>query len=178
MVGGAVNFSTVPHLQDNGLSQATAVSVITLWAVMGMLGGILGGELRQRFPIYRALPAVLVAASLAIVWLVFVENVWMAYIFAVWHGLIFGMHLPLTQVAFPDYFGRWTVGAIRGITAPVQFGLNAAGPLIASLVFDIRGSFDLILLIFVGLYLFGAAMIAISRPPTPPVTTPAPPTAD
>lgn len=166
MVGGAVNFSSVPHLQDNGLSQTTAVTVITVWALMGALGGVLGGELRQRLPIYRALPAVLVIASLAIVWLILVDNVWMAYLFAVWHGLIFGMHLPLTQVAFPDYFGRWSVGAIRGITAPVQFGLNAAGPLIASLVFDVRGSFDLILAIFVGCYLFGAAIIAVSRPPS------------
>jgi MFS-type transporter involved in bile tolerance (Atg22 family) len=79
--------------------------------------------------------------------------------------MAFGAQLPLNQTAFPDYFGRWTVGAIRGITAPVQFGLNAFGPLIASIAFDRTGSYDEVFLVFVVMLLLGAALIAMAPPP-------------
>ena len=52
--------------------------------------------------------------------LIFVENEWMAYVFAVWHGMAFGVQLPLNQVSFPDYFGRWSIGAIRSPAATIR----------------------------------------------------------
>ena len=89
----------------------------------------------------------------------------MAFVFAAWHGTAFGAQLPLNQTAFPDYFGRWTVGAIRGITAPVQFGLNALGPLVASIAFDRTGSYDKAFLVFAVMLLVGAGLIALASPP-------------
>ena len=176
LVGGAVNLSIVPHLQDNGLGQTTAITVITVWAAMGVVGGIFGGELRQRLPVRAALPASMVVIAIAIGWLVLIENAWMAYLFAIWHGLAFGAMLPLTQVIFPDYFGRWSVGAIRGAMAPVQFGFNAAGPVLAGVVFDSRGSYDLAFLAFVGAYLLAAVLIAFAKPPRHPGAPPPPAT--
>ena len=170
VVGGATNFLLASHLQDNGISQSTAILVITVWALVGLFGGLAGGEIRDRFPLRYALPAVLMVTSSAIVWLIFVDSVWMAYVFAVWHGIAFGIQLPLNQISFPDYFGRWSIGAIRGITAPVQFGLNAGGPFVAGIVFDARQSYDLILAVFVGLLLLAAVLIFLSRPPPPPLS--------
>jgi MFS family permease len=137
---------------------------------------MLGGEIRDRFPLRFALPVTLIVTSTAIVWLIFVDSVWMAYVFAIWHGLAFGVQLPLNQTSFPDYFGRWSIGAIRGITAPVQFGLNAGGPLLAGIVFDTRGSYDLIFAVFVGLLLFGALLIFFAKPPKPPLAVTEPTT--
>lgn len=168
LVGGSINLAMASHLQDNGLSQSTAIVVITVWAFLGVIGGIIGGELRQRAAIRYLMPAVLVGTSIGIVLLIIVDNVWMAFLFAVVHGLVFGMQFPLNQVLFPDYFGRWSVGAIRGVTAPVQFGMNAMGPLIATLVFDVRGSFDLIFSVYVGLVLFAALLILSAKPPKRP----------
>ncbi len=170
MVSGAVNLSLVPHLEDNGLSRTTAIIVISVWAVMGVVGGMLGGEVRQRVAIRYALPVVLCFTASAVVWLIFVDRAWMAYLFAVWHGLAFGVQLPLHQISFPDYFGRWSVGAIRGVTAPVQFGFNAAGPLLVGIVFDARGSYDLIFAIFVGLLMLAAVLIFLAKPPRLPAT--------
>ena len=120
------------------------------------------------------MPISLVLSSVGLIWLLLVQNVWMAYMFAVWHGASFGALLPLQQLTFPDYFGRWNVGAIRGVVSPVQYGLNAAGPVLAGLVFDQRGSFDLIYIIFVGCYLMGAIAILFATQPTrAPHTTPA-----
>ena len=165
LVGGAVNLSMAPHLQDSGVSRATAVSAITVWAIFGIVGGILGGELRQRLSVRVALPMMMFLTATALIWLTLVENTWMAYTFAVYHGLLFGAQLPLNQTVFADYFGRWSVGAIQGIAAPIQFGMNAVGPVLASYVFDQTGMYDEIFMVFVGLYVFGAVVILLAARP-------------
>ena len=165
-VGGATNFSMVSHLQDNGLSPAAAISVITVWAIVGMVGGVVGGELRERLEVRVALPLAAVASCLGLALLIAIDNLWMAYLFAIWHGFAFGAQLPLHQIIFADYFGRWSVGAIRGLSAPIRMGTNAAGPVVAGLVFDARGSYDLIYAVFIGLLLLAAALIFSARPPS------------
>ena len=167
-VGGAVNLTVVPHLEDNGIGRSTAVTVITVWALMGIVGGVFGGEFGQRLAVRYTMPISLALSSVGLVWLILVQNVWMAYAFAVWHGASFGMLLPLNQLSFPDYFGRWNVGAIRGVVSPVQYGLNAAGPVLAGIVFDQRGSFDLIYIVFVGCYLLAAVAVLFATMPTHP----------
>ena len=57
----------------------------------------------------------------------------MAFVFAIWHGLAFGAQLPLNRISFPDYFGRYSVGRIRSVTAPPQLLLNAFGPFVSGL---------------------------------------------
>ena len=171
LVSGTVNLTIASHLQDNGLSRGTAISVVTLWAAIGIIGGLVGGEAGQRIPVRFALPAVICVTAGGVAWLMLVDSVWMAYLFAVWHGLAFGAQLPLNQISFPNYFGRWSAGAIRGATAPVQFGLNAVGPVLAGFVFDARGSYDLIYAVFVALLLFGALSILLAVPPASPAPT-------
>ncbi len=164
-VGGATNLSMAPHIEDNGLGRNTAVTMVTAWALFGILGGFIGGEVRQRVSVRWALPGTLLFTAVGMVWLILVHEVWMAYVFAAWHGTAFGAQLPLNQTVFPDYFGRWTVGAIRGITAPVQFGLNALGPLVASIAYDRTGSYDTVFAVFAVMLLVGAALIAMAPPP-------------
>lgn len=168
LVGGATNLSMAPHIEDNGLGRDTAVTVITVWAFSGIVGGVIGGELRQRIPARFALAVTLAFSGIGILWLIFVDSVWMAFAFAVFHGTAFGAQLPINESIFPDYFGRWTVGAIRGVTAPLQFGMNALGPLVANLAFDRTGSYDGIFAVFVGLMFVGALLILLAAPPAPP----------
>lgn len=165
IVGGSVNFTFVSHLASSGVDDSTAVFALSLWAGMGIIGGVLGGELRQRLSVRFALPAIICVTAASLVWFVMADSVWMALVFAVWHGLSFGAQLPLNRISFPDYFGRYSVGAIRGATAPVQFALNAFGPLIAGFVFDWQGSYDPLYLAFVAL--LAAAALSILAAPKP-----------
>ena len=172
VVGGSVNFTFVSHLASSGIDDNTAVFALSLWAGMGIIGGIIGGELRQRLSVRFALPAIICVTAASLVWFVMTDSVWMGLVFAVWHGLSFGAQLPLNRISFPDYFGRYSVGAIRGVTAPVQFALNAFGPLVAGLVFDWQGSYDSLYLAFVALLL--AAALSILAAPKPKAPTPEP----
>ena len=168
VVGGSVNFTFVSHMTQNGVSADTARSALALWAGMGIIGGVIGGELRQRLPVRYALPLVICVTTSAIVWFIFTDAVWMAFVFAIWHGLAFGAQLPLNRISFPDYFGRYSVGRIRSVTAPPQLVLNAFGPFISGLVIDSRGSYDVIYVAFVGLLLIAAVSVLLARRPDPP----------
>ena len=172
VVGGSVNFTFVSHLTSNGVDDSTAVFALSLWAGMGIIGGIAGGELRQRLSVRYALPGVICVTAASLVWFVLADSVWMGLVFAVWHGLSFGAQLPLNRISFPDYFGRYSVGAIRGVTAPVQFALNAFGPLIAGLIFDWQGSYNPLYIAFVALLLLAA--LSILAAPKPRVPAPEP----
>ena len=168
-VSGSVNFTFVSHMTQNGIDADTARSALALWAGMGIVGGVLGGELRQRLAVRYSLPLVILITTSALVWFVLTDSVWMAFVFAVWHGLAFGAQLPLNRISFPDYFGRYSVGRIRSVTAPPQLLINAFGPLVSGLVIDNRGSYDLIYVVFVGLLLSAALSVLLARRPDPPV---------
>ena len=167
-VSGSVNFTFVSHMTQNGIDADTARTALALWAGMGIIGGVLGGELRQRLAVRYSLPLVILITTSALVWFVLTDSVWMAFVFAVWHGLSFGAQLPLNRISFPDYFGRYSVGRIRGVTAPPQLLINAFGPFISGLVIDNRGSYDLIYIVFIGLLLSAAVSVLLARRPEPP----------
>lgn len=167
-VGGAVNFTFVSHMTQNGIDADTARTALALWAGMGIVGGVLGGELRQRLAVRYSLPLVICVTTSAIVWFILTDTVWMAFVFAIWHGLSFGAQLPLNRISFPDYFGRYSVGRIRSVTAPPQLLINAFGPFVSGLVIDNRGSYDLIYMVFVGLLLTAAISVLWARRPEAP----------
>jgi len=170
-VSGSVNFTFVSHMTQNEISADTARTALALWAGMGIIGGVLGGELRQRLAVRYSLPLVILITTSALVWFVFTDTTWMAFVFAVWHGLAFGAQLPLNRISFPDYFGRYSVGRIRSVTAPPQLLLNAFGPFVSGLVIDNRGSYDLIYIVFIGLLLSAALSVLLARRPEPPRLT-------
>ena len=50
--------------------------------------------------------------------------------------------LVIPSVAIADYFGRASLGTIRGFTQPfVSFG-QAIGALLSGIIFDVTGSYD------------------------------------
>lgn len=167
IVGGTTNFMFVLHLTQNGIPLETSVFLYPLWAGMGIIGGIIGGELRQRMSVRRALPLIIIFTTTGIIWLMQANALWMALIFVIWHGLAFGAQLPLNRVSFPDYFGRYSVGRIRSATAPIQLGLNALGPLAAGLAFDQWGNYDRVFLLFILLLATAALSILLAKPPDP-----------
>ena len=64
-----------------------------------------------------------------------------------------GLHL-LLRLAWAEYYGRHHLGAIRGVTLPVQIGGQAVGPIMAGAVFDYTDS-------YIGAFLFFAAFISV-----------------
>ncbi len=90
-----------------------------------------------------------------------VDGVWIGMIFAFVHGASFAGSLLAQQVILADYYGSAHLGALRGVVLPWQMASNAVGPLAATLVFDIRGDYTVILWIYVVIQL--AVLFALLR---------------
>ena len=85
--------------------------------------------------------------------------------YALWYGVCFGSTFTLSQVIYADYFGRRSLGVIRGSFQPVQLVFNAVGPWIAGFWFDQTGSYGPVFALFLALFLVSAVFITFSAVP-------------
>ena len=165
LVGGAVNLHQMPHLVDRGLSSTAAVGVVSTFAVFGGIGGLLGGVAQRRWGARWTLTGSLVGTAAGLVLLIQADNVAFAYFYGAWYGLVFGSVVTMMQVIYAEYFGRESLGSIRGAVAPVQMVFNAAGPVLAGVAFDVTGSYSQIFWVYTGVLLLAAFWMALARPP-------------
>lgn len=173
LVGGAINLHQIPHLVDRGLSPETAALVITLVAVFGGAGVLLEGVMDERIGARKTLIIGLLGSAFGMLFLMSVSGLLTAIGFAVVYGLAFGLLVASSQVVFADYFGRESLGAIRGAATPAQLGANALGPIIAGGAYDLTGSYMAAFIPLTIAYLVAAAALVIARKPRPPEPRPA-----
>jgi MFS family permease len=170
LTGGSINFHQVPYLIDQGMGGTPAALVVTVFSLVGAFGGLLGGYLAVRMTTRRTMILSLVAMSFGPFLLAQTDTFAMAMVYAVFYGLFFGATVAMNQAIYADYFGRLSLGVIRGSFQPVQMVLNAAGPLLTGLWVDQSGSYTLPFFVFSGCLLLAAAALLFSPYPTKPAT--------
>jgi len=74
-----------------------------------------------------------------------------AYAAAALFGFGVGGILTLLPVAWADYFGRASYGAIRGVALSAQVVAQAVGPLMSGVIRDSTGNYQLSLAVFAAL---------------------------
>jgi MFS family permease len=166
--GGAVNFHQIPHLVDQGLPRTQAALVVTVFSVTGACGAILGGIVAQRLTMRWTQVIALSGMSVAVLFLMNAATFGGAMLYAVSYGLFFGVEVSLSQVIYADYFGRRSMGTIRGSFQPVQLATNAAGPFAVGVWYDHTGSYDAAFVSFAVLFVLAALAMAFASYPVAP----------
>ena len=140
---------------------ATAVSVFSL---MSAVAGLVFGQFEARFGALRSLAGAALLMSIGAGIMLMVCDVSTAFLAACAFGTGIDLltHLPM---AWADRFGRQNLGAIRGITLPVQIITQAAGPLISSNLLDVTGDYhaSLTLFAFFGICASILALVAVRQ---------------
>jgi MFS family permease len=168
LAGGAINLHQIPHLVDRGLSPETAAFVITLFAIFGGIGVLGEGALDSTIGSRWTMVIGLVGSAVGMLFLMAVHSFAMAVAFSVVYGLAFGLMVASQQVVYADYFGRESLGAIRGAAIPAQLGMNALGPIIAGGAYDLTGSYMAAFVPFTIAYLVSAMGLVVAKKPIPP----------
>ena len=171
VINPATSLHTIPFLTDQGLSTQVAVTTVSLWAATGMLGTLLAGYLADRFNLRIVSGTQYVLLGGSFIFLQMVDSTFEAITWALYYGLIQGGTFINQQVILADYYGRESLGAIRGLVWPVQSLANAVGPFAASLVFDRTGGYSLVFNSFFALALVAAVLTFMARPPRAQVST-------
>ncbi|MFN3973933.1 MAG: MFS transporter [Dehalococcoidia bacterium] len=167
-VHAGVNIHIGAYLRDRGLAASVAAFAIALNAGFTGGGSLVWGFLAERFPVrwlYVAVACTIAAASLLFTT---VDTVPKAFLGTALFGAGLAGMLVLPSVAFANYFGRRSLGSIRGATEPFVSAGQAIGALLAGAIRDATGSYQTAFLVFAGAALAGAVLLAVARPPRAP----------
>jgi MFS family permease len=94
-----------------------------------------------------------------------VDSSGMAYGAAALFGLGVGGMLTMLPIAWADYFGRSSYGAIRGVALAFQVAGQALGPVLSGALRDATGDYGASVGTFAGLALAGAVMALVAKAP-------------
>lgn len=167
LVFAGTNLHLLPFLLDRGISPWAAVAALSLHSAISALAGVAWGIVADRVSVRWMLCAVMGLGSLAALALLAVADDLGALAYAVLSGCVFGGVIALTTTIFPLYFGRRSLGAIRGVTQPFLLVGNAAGPLFAGWTYDVSGAYAPVFISFAVIYGLGALALAATPPARP-----------
>ena len=146
-VMGATNFHLVANFQDRGFSDALAVSVLSVFAAVSALSMFPVGLLLEHMHVRHGgmlMTALLMAAMLVIS---VADSYVEAMIFAVLFGLATGMRAIIETLLIANYFGRRSLGTIRGF-ARTWTVISTIGPVFGGFTQDMTGTYTITFLVF------------------------------
>ena len=83
-------------------------------------------------------------------------------------GIGVGGVMTIQETVWADYYGRLTLGTVRSIGSTFTIVFSAGGPVFAALAFDLRGSYEVAFLAFVGTYVLAAVLVLATPIPRHP----------
>ncbi len=164
-VQAGMSLHQAAHLIESGLTPASAATAVSLFTLSSAITGFSYGWLNRWLNVKVALAgASLILASSAVV-MMGATTLPAALLAGALFGLgIGGVHVIL-PVAWADYFGRQSFGAIRGVALSIQVVAQAAGPLLSGILRDATNTYFASLMCFAGLSLLGALAALLTRAP-------------
>ncbi|SEP15007.1 Sugar phosphate permease [Rhodospirillales bacterium URHD0017] len=166
-VQAGVSLHQAPHLIERGLSPIAAATVISFFSAMSAVASFGIGFLPRRWPLRFVMSFAAVLLGTGTVGLIGVHAAETAYLFAGLFGLGIGGVMTLLPMAWADYFGRESYGAIRGVALSLQVLAQAAGPIASGMLRDTSGTYTGSLVLFGSLAALAAVIALLARHPRP-----------
>lgn len=164
-VQAGISLHQAPHLIQRGIDPTTAAAIIGAFATAAAASSLVFGWIGGRWPVRFGMALAAGISALAAVIMLRVDSVAVGYLAAVLFGSGIGGVLTLVPVAFAEFFGRLSYGAIRGIALPVQVTGQAAGPILAGVLYDASGSYVTSLSVFAVLAAAATIVAILTVPP-------------
>ncbi len=163
-----IGFNIVPYLvEEAGLTTTQAAGVLSLGTVLS-LGNLGWGYLADRITPRWCVLAAMVTSAASVLFLFQVNSVLSAYIFGIVWGLSSGTSGVLISMIIAQYFGRTNYGSIGGTLRPFEAGGLGLGQSLGAVIYDIAGSYRLLVWTALCAHLLGGIFIILARAPAPP----------
>ena len=167
-VQAGVSLHQAPHLIEQGIAPIIAATVISFFSAMSAVASFGVGFLPRRWPLRYGLSLSGALLSGGAFGLIGVGSAHGAYLAAGMFGLGVGVMSTLLTVAWADYFGRESFGAIRGVALSLQVLAQAVGPLLSGALRDWSGNYTMSLVTFSILAALAAVVALAARRPHAP----------
>lgn len=165
LMQAGTNIHAAAYLRDQGLGQTVATLGITLNAAFLGIGGLAWGWMAERVPARFVMAAVAANMALGAALFTTVNTAGEALAYSALFGFGLGGMLSVPPVAYADYFGRRSLGVIRGVTEPFSTFGQAVGAVLMGAVFDIWGGYFYALAGFAAVGALTALAVLVAKPP-------------
>ena len=165
LVQAGVNTHLAAYLRDQGLSAAFAGFGISLNAAFLGLGSLFWGWLTERIPPRYAMAGIAIIVAGASALFIIADSTIEVLTYSTLFGFGVGGLLSVPPVAYADYYGRRSLGVIRGVTEPLTSFGQAIGAVLAGVVFDLTDSYQLAFATFAVLSGLAMLLVLFARPP-------------
>lgn len=160
-----LNLHVYSYVTDLGYSAVIAATVMSIIASMQLVSPLAWGLLADRIGARYAatLRFVIQGIGLAVAVLTG-ELVWL-YAGFLLYGIGLGGNMVLPDILWADYFGRHSLGKIRGMGLLISHFLAAIGPPFFGFLFDITRGYGLSFAIFGAVLVISALLSLMLKPP-------------
>ena len=164
-IQAGTNLHLGAYLIDQGLSQGTSNLAIVYSAIGAAAASLIWGWTSEKLPIRYVFGGVGLLMGISIGLFTLVDTVVEAYIYAFLFGAAVGGIIVVPPVAYADYFGRKSLGAIRGLTEPFLALGQAIGSVLSGVIFDITGTYKGAFILYAFLGLAATFLLLFAKPP-------------
>jgi len=165
MIVTAIFFNIIPVFTNQGLTDANAAATFTTIAIALAITQLIGGALAGRFRLnwLASLCTVFIAAG---VWMLSqADSVVLAQLYALLLGIGQGLFGAVNNTVWVRYFGRAHLGRIRGSVAMAMVAGSSTGPFIMGATYDLFGSYQVSLTLFIAILIPLAVATLWATPP-------------
>jgi MFS family permease len=168
MIVTAVFFNLLSIFNDLGISPGVAAATYTTYAAASLLTQLLLGSAADRGSLQFMLLGCMAFLAAGVAVLALAVSPLLAHLYAILIGISTGLISLVGGTLFARYFGKAHLGKLRGGVLTAQVAGSSLGPFITGLIFDLTGSFQISLWIFVAI-LVPATLFSLkaTQPPAP-----------
>jgi len=156
---GLIQTHLIPMSEGKGIPVASVAIAFTLIAIPSMLGSIITGHLSDHFSRKRQLAAIYAFRAVTYVLLIALRQPWLLLLFAVLYGIVEMASVAPTNSLAVQLFDGYSTGMILGVVSVSHQIGGAVGSWIPGLLYDLTGSYNVILSISIVMLLGGAWLV-------------------
>jgi len=160
-----LNLHVYSYVTDLGYSAVIAATVMSIIASMQLASPLGWGLLAERIGARYAATLRFVIQGVGLALAVLTSNLFFLYAGFFLYGIGLGGNMVLPDILWADYFGRQSLGKIRGMGLLISQFLAAIGPPFFGFLFDITHGYGLSFAIFGGVLAISAVLSLMLKPP-------------
>ena len=168
---GGLPIHVIPALTDSGYSTAYASALITLFSIIVIVAKPIWGLLGERIQVRYLMVTSFAISAVGMFLIVLIKSGPTILLFPIIYGVGVSAFAPLMSLIWANYFGRASLGTIRGTFLPITQVTSAFGPVFAGFIFDATGSYAPAFITFTVCYALSGVAIFLARRPTAPGET-------
>ena len=161
-----LNLHVYPYVTDLGHPPLVAATVMSVIASMQLFSPLAWGFFAEHVDVRIAAMLRFVIQGIGLGLAMLTPSLFCLYAGFFLYGIGLGGNMVLPEVLWANYFGRRSLGKVRGLGLLISQVMAAAGPPFFGFLFDITNGYGLSFAIF-GCALFTSAVLSLMlRPPT------------